>query len=133
MDRIFRSVIRRTGATALLAASLLVGCAQPLPAARADYAGEWRGKGVALLITADGMVVYERKADGSSVSLNAPIKRFDGDDFEVGIGPMVTRFDVTEPPAEVDGEWRMTVDGRVLTRVDGSAAASAPDGELISA
>ncbi|MGL6289948.1 MAG: hypothetical protein ACRC2H_04600 [Silanimonas sp.] len=117
----------------LLLLALLIGCAQPLPPDRGDYVGEWRGKGVVLLITADGMVVHERKADGSSVSLNAPIKRFDGDDFEVGIGPMVTRFDVTEPPAEVDGDWRMTVDGRELRRVDDGAVPMAdPDEESIA-
>jgi hypothetical protein len=63
----------------LLILALLTGCAQPLPAARADCAGEWRCKGVLLLITADGRVVHERKADSSSVRLNAPIKRFDGE------------------------------------------------------
>ena len=117
----------------LLTALLLVACAQPLPAARGDYAGEWRGEGVVLLITADGMVVYERTSEGGSVSINAPIKRFDGDDFEVGVGPAFTRFDVTAPPEQVDGEWRMTVDGRVLIRVESEAGLPVPDSESISA
>lgn len=102
----------------LLSTLLLNGCAQPLPADRADYAGDWRGNGVSLLITPDGNVVYHREEDGSTVSIDAPLKGFDGDDFEVGIGPLVTRFDVGQPPTEADGEWTMEVDGRMLRRED---------------
>lgn len=83
---------------------------------------------IALLITPDGMLHYERKQDGGRISLNVPIQRFDGDDFEAGVGPAITRFDVTQPPTEVDGMWTMTVDGRVLKRVgDGVEGARHPD------
>ena len=102
----------------LLLLALLTACAKPLPADRKDYAGDWRGNGVSLLITPEGHVVYHRQEGGSTVSIDAPIKGFDGDDFEVGIGPMVTRFDVGQPPAEADGEWTMEVDGRMLRRED---------------
>lgn len=104
--------------TALATCLLLGGCAQPLPADRADYAGDWRGNGVSLLITPDGQVVYHRREGGSTVSIDAPLKGFDGDDFEVGIGPLVTRFDVGQPPTEAGGEWTMEVDGRMLRRED---------------
>ena len=102
----------------VVALALLAACAKPLPVDRADYAGDWRGNGVSLLITADGHVVYQRQDGGTNVSIDAPIKRFDGDDFEVGIGPMVTRFDVGQPPAQRDGKWSMEVDGRILWRED---------------
>jgi len=102
-------------------AALLTACAQPLPADRKDYAGDWRGNGVSLLITAEGQVVYHRQEGGSTVSIDAPLKAFDGDDFEVGIGPLVTRFDVGQPPKEADGEWTMEVDGRMLRREEGEA------------
>lgn len=105
-----------------LTVALLVACAQPLPPDRAAYAGDWRGNGVSLLITAGGHVVYRRQESGSSVSIDAPIKAFDGDDFEVGIGPMVTRFDVGQPPTQKDGQWSMEVDGRILWREDDGAA-----------
>ena len=105
----------------LLLLALLTACAQPLPADRADYAGDWRGNGVSLLITPEGQVVYHRQEGGSTVSIDAPLKAFDGDDFEVGIGPLVTRFDVGQPPKEADGEWTMEVDGRMLRREDGEA------------
>lgn len=100
-------------------AGLLASCTQPLPADRANYAGDWRGDGVSLLITPEGQVVYHRREDGSTVSIDAPLKGFDGDDFEVGVGPMVTRFDVGQPPKQADGEWTMEVDGRMLRRESG--------------
>lgn len=106
---------------------LLFGCAKPLPADRADYAGDWRGNGVSLLITPDGHVLYHRREGGSTVSIDAPLKGFDGDDFEVGIGPLVTRFDVGQPPTEADGEWTMEVDGRMLRR-QGDGASEAQGG-----
>lgn len=102
----------------LLLLALLTACAKPLPADRQAYVGDWRGNGVSLLITEDGNVVYHRRDGDTSVSLDLPMKGFDGDDFEVGIGPLVTRFDVGQPPKEVDGEWTMEVDGRMLRRVD---------------
>lgn len=108
--------------TALATCVLLAGCAQPLPPDRADYAGDWRGNGVSLLITDDGNVVYHRQEGSSTVSIDAPLKGFDGDDFRVGIGPLVTRFDVGQPPTEADGEWTMEVDGRMLRREDDGAS-----------
>lgn len=103
---------------AILLLALLTTCAKPLPADRQAYVGDWRGNGVSLLITEDGNVVYHRRDGDTSVSLDLPMKGFDGDDFEVGLGPLVTRFDVGQPPKEVDGEWTMEVDGRMLRRVD---------------
>jgi hypothetical protein len=131
--RLAASAATRTTAIALLVFGLLVGCAQPLPPDRSDYAGTWVGKDIVLQIDPTGTVAYRREQEGSKVTINAPIKRFDGDDFEVGIGPAVTRFDVTRPPADVDGEWRMTVDGRELRRVDSATRPmDEPDAESIA-
>lgn len=104
-----------------LAAVLLTACTQPLPADRAEYAGDWRGNGVSLLISTEGKVVYHRQQGRSTVTIDAPLQRFDGDDFEVGIGPWVTRFDVGQPPKETDGEWTMEVDGQMLRREEDGA------------
>lgn len=102
----------------LLAAWLLVACGVAVPAERMAYVGEWRGEGMALLITRDGSVAYNRLRKGAKTSINAPLKGFHGDDFEVGVGPMTTMFKVSAPPHEVDGRWRMTVDGVELTRLN---------------
>ena len=96
---------------------LLSGCADPLPEDRLDYVGEWRSNEMGLLILADGSVSYKRLKGGATTSVSGPLKRFEGDDFVVGVLFMTTTFDVTEPPHEIGGAWKMTVDGVRLTRV----------------
>jgi hypothetical protein len=107
---------RHLSLLAILLVLLLCACAQPLPAERQHYVGQWRGDGMELSIGADGRVVYKRSKGASSTSIDAPLQRFEGDDFFVGIGPLDTRFEVSSPPREVDGVWRMTVDGVELVR-----------------
>lgn len=97
---------------------LLAACAKPLPPDRQAYAGEWAAPGISLHIFPDGNVEYLREQPGTKISINAPIKAFEGDDFVVGVGPMTTRFDVTAPPQRGPQGWTMTVDGRVLHRAD---------------
>lgn len=97
---------------------LLAACAKPLPPERLAYAGEWSGPGITLHVFPDGNVEYRREEGSTKVSINAPIKAFEGDDFVVGVGRLVTRFDVTVPPQRGPDGWTMTVDGRVLHRKD---------------
>jgi hypothetical protein len=104
----------------LVAASLLLpACtkAEPLPSDKADYAGQWRGGGMDLLITADGGCAYKRVSGGGSTEVNGPIHHFDGDDFVVKVLFFETVFDVTVPPTETPEGWTMTVDGVALTRI----------------
>ena len=107
-----------TKAIALLGLGLLAACAKPLPQDHADYAGMWRDANVTLLLTPDGRVEYEKKVDGATTSIKAPIKGFSGNDFEVGLGPFSTVFKVTKPPYRDGSEWKMEVDGHTLTRSD---------------
>ncbi|MDQ3025138.1 MAG: hypothetical protein M3R58_01335 [Pseudomonadota bacterium] len=95
---------------------LLAGCSEPIPPEKIAYAGEWRGENVQLVITPGGAVQYERRQGASNVSVNAPIQRFVGDNFVVGIGPFNTTFVVSKPPHLVEGQYRMVVDGVELTR-----------------
>jgi hypothetical protein len=104
-------------AVAALAVLMLSACAKPLPSDKLAYAGEWRAPGMALLITPEGNVSYARKEGTTSTTVNGPIKEFEGNDFSVGVGFISTKFVVPEPPHEVAGEWKMTVDGVELTRV----------------
>lgn len=103
---------------AALLALLLAGCAKPVPAERAAYVGEWHGTAMGLLITQDGSVAYKRLEGGVSKSINGPLKEFQGDNFIVGIGPMSTTFVVSVPPHEEAGNWKMTVDGVELTKIN---------------
>ncbi len=96
---------------------LLTGCGIEVPPAKSAYVGQWESDGMTLLITQDGSVSYKRLKEGASTKINAPLKAFHDDDFDVGIGPMTTTFKVSSPPREVDGLWKMTVDGVELTRV----------------
>ena len=108
-------IVRMT--VVMLAMLALVACAKLLPSDKSNYAGEWRGGPIALLITLEGRAVYERKEGNMSKKLDAPVKEFKGNNFVVGVGFMATEFLVTVPPHEEDGVWKMTVDGVELTRV----------------
>lgn len=106
-----------TIACSLGAAALLSACGQPVPPDKAAYVGQWKSDRMTLRISADGRVDYRRVEGASSTKISAPIQRFDGPHFDVGVGPITTRFTVSSPP-EDDGEGslRMTVDGVRLTR-----------------
>jgi hypothetical protein len=99
------------------AAFLLAACAEPIPPEKIGYAGEWRADNVMLVITPAGQVHYRREEGNTKVNIDMPIQRFEGDNFVVGVGPFNTTFVVSKPPHVVDGQYRMVVDGRELTRV----------------
>jgi hypothetical protein len=95
----------------------LAGCSEPIPLDRMAYAGDWRGRDMRLLITPGGRCEYSRRREGGATSsIKAPIIRFEGDNFVVGVGMFNTTFVVSKPPRLVDGQWRMTVDGVDLIR-----------------
>ncbi len=98
----------------------LAACGTPVPPAKMSYVGEWAGKDMRLAITADGRVEYERKKGNGSSKISAPIKEWKGDDFLVGLGPVVTTFKVSKPPHDDGGKWKMVVDGVELTRIGGA-------------
>ena len=91
-------------------------CSKPLPENKLSYAGEWESKEMYLLILTDGTVSYQRLKNGSSTSINAPLKEFVGDDFVVGLAFLTTTFYVTKAPHQVEGKWVMVVDGVKLTK-----------------
>lgn len=108
---------RPTAALLVLLLALLAGCAEPLPPERADYAGVWRNERTRLSISPDGRVLYATSEGRMHKKIDAPIKRFDGDSFEVGLGPFAATFVVSAAPRRgTDGRWRMTVDGAELVR-----------------
>lgn len=95
---------------------LMAACSEPIPPEKLAYAGEWRGGNVHLVITPEGSVQYERRDGAANISVSAPIQRFEGDNFVVGVGPFNTTFVVSKPPHLVNGQYRMVVDGVELTR-----------------
>lgn len=106
-------------ATLFAAFLLLVACGQPLPAEKAAYAGDWRAANMRLVIGTNGHISYERREGASSKKIDAPIQRFEGDNFVVGVGPLSTTFVVSRPPWRDEALWKMTVDGVELIRRGG--------------
>lgn len=100
----------------VLSALLLAGCAEPVPAHRMQYVGAWHAEGVYLFISADGRMEYNRRRGAERIAITAPIQRFEGDDFIVGLGPFSTTFVVSRPPWQEAGQWKMVVDGVELVR-----------------
>lgn len=100
----------------LLLTLSLFGCGKPVPPEKSAYVGEWQEKTMYLLITQDGSVRYKRLKGGVSTSIEGPLKGFDGNNFEVGIGPMSTVFVVSKPPYQVGEKWKMVVDDIELTK-----------------
>jgi hypothetical protein len=94
----------------------LAACAEPVPQSRLAYVGKWTGPGMTFEIAADGTVAYWHIRDKKTVHLEAPLRQFIGDNFEVGFGPMTTTFVVSQPPHEEDGQWKMVVDGVELVK-----------------
>ena len=100
----------------LLLALSLFGCGKPVPPEKSAYVGEWQEKTMYLLITQDGSVRYKRLKGGASTSIEGPLKGFDGNNFEVGIGPISTTFLVGKPPYQDGEKWKIVVDGVELTK-----------------
>lgn len=108
-------------ASALLLALFLSACGGPPPMTRTAYVGEWVGQDMRLAIDAKGNVDYQRKKSNGHSSISAPISKWEGDDFVVGVSVLSTRFVVSRPPSEKEGVWTMVVDGVELKRVKGGA------------
>jgi hypothetical protein len=105
---------------ALLVVLTLAACSStPVPDADRDLVGQWVSKNLTVIITADGMLDYQRtKDDGTQVSIDAPIKKYGPGGFSAGVGPFMTDFKVNERPNQIDGVWWMTFEGVPVHRIE---------------
>ncbi|MBR0916374.1 hypothetical protein [Bradyrhizobium japonicum] len=116
--------MRKPIAFVILVAALpmLSACGQAIPDDKADYVGKWHAQAMDVEVTRDGTVRYQRVRNGGAIadtmttSINAPLRRFEGDNFVVGIPFISTIFEVSTPPHREAGTWKMVVDGVELTR-----------------
>ncbi|RUO75050.1 hypothetical protein CWI80_06910 [Pseudidiomarina sediminum] len=95
----------------------LVGCTQPIPQDKLNYVGEWHGDGVYLLISADGLMAYQRVDGSTQIQMQGPLKEFNGDDFVYGFFVWTSTFEVSQAPYFEDGSWYMVVDGVKLKKL----------------
>src|SRR5689334_2151604 len=109
---------RKTPALVLIPALLILsGCGQEVPQDKAAYVGEWRAQTMSLTLTQEGRVLYKRVKGSGTTSIDAPLRRFEGDNFVVGVPFISTTFEVSKPPYREAGSWKMVVDGVELTRL----------------
>jgi hypothetical protein len=96
---------------------LLAACGGPVPEDKKAYIGEWTSPKMYLRIDPDGKILYKRTKPGREVSIEAPLQKFEGDHFKVGIAFLSTIFVVSSPPhKDFDSNWKMVVDGVELTK-----------------
>jgi hypothetical protein len=109
---------KKTPLVALIPALLILSaCGQPVPGDKAVYVGEWRAQAMNLTLTQDGTAHYKRVKGSVTTSIDGPLRRFDGDSFVVGVPFISTTFEVSKPPYQEAGTWKMVVDGVELTRI----------------
>lgn len=105
----------------LFAATLLAAqscLAEPVPADKKAYIGEWLGEKMRLKIPQDGHIEYKRDQPGKNLNLSVDLQGFNGDNFDVGTSFLRSTFIVSKPPHREQGKWKMTVDGVELTRAE---------------
>jgi predicted amidohydrolase len=103
----------------IIALTFLLACGLKgigIPEDKKDYVGTWRSEIIELRINENGRVEYKKSKNGMSSSVNGPIQKYDGNSFIVGALGINTTFIVSEAPKEVNGVWKMTVDGNELTK-----------------
>lgn len=108
-------------ASLVLAAGLLFSAAawaDPVPADKLNYVGNWQGKDMELSLTKEGKVEYKRGRPNDQVNLSIDLKGFKGNNFEAGVAFVRTTFVVGKAPHREGGKWKMTVDGVELTRAE---------------
>lgn len=109
--RVFSSLVLAVGLISSAAA-----WADPVPADKMAYVGNWQGKDMQLSLSKEGKVEYKRGRPNDQVNLSIDLKGFKGNDFEAGVAFVRTTFKVGKPPHREDGKWKMTVDGVELSR-----------------
>ena len=88
-----------------------------VPQEKAAYVGTWQGKDMSLTIAADGKIAYKRVKADKQVNLSIELDRFNGNNFDAGVGIFNTTFVVSKPPTTVGTVTTMVVDGVELTKV----------------
>lgn len=96
---------------------LLNGCGggDPLSEDQYQYAGKWQ--------TEDGSWIEITKEGGGnckvgSTSVTGGSTKIEGNTLTIGLMGIGPSFNIDNPPAEVDGNWVMTLDGKDYTKIE---------------
>jgi hypothetical protein len=103
----------------LLDPAALEEALRPEPPPSPAWVGTWEGPGMTVRIDESGLVDLRRGASGTggdlASSVAGPAKAWTPS-LEVGVGVFTTGWRVDETPHEVNGEWRMVIEGVVVVR-----------------
>ena len=101
---------------AIIALLFLAACGEPVPPEKSSYVGTWQGDDLHLEIIREGSINYEDTRDGRLKISGAPLKEFNEEGLDVGVGFISMTVNVDEPPFQEGDQWKMVVDGVTLTR-----------------
>ncbi|MCB9666018.1 MAG: hypothetical protein H6732_18065 [Alphaproteobacteria bacterium] len=115
--RWLRWLLASLGVLAILGCSGLVDGLDmtAVPPPSPSWVGTWEGPGLTVQISADGFVSIDHVQDGQTSSVMAPARSWEHG-IEVGFASLTTTWTVDEAPYEVEGSWRMVVQGVPLQR-----------------
>lgn len=105
------------GVAGILLLLPLLALADPIPAGKLSYVGEWSGPGLNLSIDKDGGVRYGRAGNGKAVNFIGDVVGFRGNSLEVRVGDKRITIGLDNPPAPNDGVWSAVIDGVKVVRV----------------
>lgn len=102
---------------AIFLSLLLFGCSpDPIPQDQTIYVGVWQGGNVFLEIMEDGNASYAKVQDGATETVDSPVKQIGDGKIVIGFLFFTKTLELTKPPYEEDGEWKMIIDGVTLTK-----------------
>jgi hypothetical protein len=101
----------------LVIISVIFGCApDPIPQDQKVYVGIWQGSNIFLEIDADGNASYAKVMEGASETVDSPVKKIGDGKIVIGYLFITKTLELTKPPFEEDGKWKMVIDGVTLTK-----------------
>lgn len=87
----------------------------PPPEDMSRLVGTWKGDGVELTLSADGMLHHQTQGAGST-EFTAPVKEWRDDAIVAGVGPVTQTFEIEGPRKAGKGKFVLVVNGNELVR-----------------
>jgi hypothetical protein len=89
----------------------------PIPQDQMVYVGVWQGSNIFLEIDANGNASYAKLRDGAVIeTVDSPVKKIGDGKIVIGYLFITKTLELTKPPFEEDGNWKMIIDGVTLIK-----------------